>query len=220
MWGVVACMAVAAPFSFKACIMSPDGTTSTPKKFSISTQHGTFSVEKGKDVCDGLYSLHIETSSEELAIHVSESDLRDLYSWLTGVLTNSKLSVGFPTLVRKLIIKDTSLFEHHLIGANMMGIVCEMFEVSVEQVTSKSKLRIISDTRAVISWVSRRVTDLSYPQMATILCHDHSCLVLATQRVERWVREGRLFPVRIGHELKKMSIDNILIHVKKRLEKD
>lgn len=71
-------------------------------------------------------------------------------------------------------------------------LVCEEFEVSLDDIYSHRRLKTIVAARHTIYWLARHFTDRSYVEIA-YSCNkcDHKSVILACRKIEKEVAEGK-----------------------------
>lgn len=59
------------------------------------------------------------------------------------------------------------------------------FGIAPEDIASRSRSKSIAEARAVVCYVARRCTRMSFPQIGKALDRDHTTVMSAVQRVEQ-----------------------------------
>lgn len=67
----------------------------------------------------------------------------------------------------------------------VLNAVMEAHQITIDELRSKFKAKKHSDARAVVSYLLRKYTTMSYPQIGRVINKDHTSIMLAERRFIR-----------------------------------
>lgn len=77
-------------------------------------------------------------------------------------------------------------------AAAIVGATSEMFNFTVDQITGGSRRRPLVDARQIAMYVTRNMTDLSYPEIGRAFGNrDHTTVIHAVRKIERHMTERK-----------------------------
>ncbi len=129
-----------------------------------------------------------------IASHIKDN-IRELEGALTRVtayasLTQEPLTVELAERVLGDIITDSG--PRQITAASILEATSEMFGFSIEDIIGQSRRRPLVTARQVGMYVSRQLTDMSYPAIAREFGNrDHTTVIHAVDKIDNLMRERR-----------------------------
>jgi chromosomal replication initiator protein len=145
---------------------------------------------------------------EYIAYSVS-TNIRELYGALTSILAQSSLNKKVITteLAKQMIDKYVKSTAREISIDFIQKIVCDYFNIPVDQMNSKTRKREIVQARQLSMYFSKRLTNFS---LSTIGVHcgkkDHATVLHACKAITNLIETDKAFRIQVDDLEKKIKI--------------
>ena len=131
-----------------------------------------------------------------------EGVIKKLYAVtsLTGAFVTKETIEQIISIVDPGNIPTSALIER------ILSAVCKKYGVSEEDIKSKKKTENIANARHVAIYISRKITDLSLPNIGKIFSRDHSTIISSINKVELNIKTKKNYEDEINNLIKEIKI--------------
>ncbi|MFT4202138.1 chromosomal replication initiator protein DnaA [Gordonia sp. (in: high G+C Gram-positive bacteria)] len=128
-----------------------------------------------------------------IASHI-ERNIRELEGALIRVtafasLTNAELNRSLAEVVLRNLLPESGAQE--VSAPRIIAITAEYFDITIDQLTGRSKVREVVTPRQIAMYLCRELTELSLPRIGEAFNRDHSTVMHAERKVKEQLAERR-----------------------------
>ena len=80
---------------------------------------------------------------------------------------------------------------------HIINVVCDMFEITTDDVKSSSRQRIYTEPRQIIIYFLRQKTELSFKMIGEMFKRDHSTIIYSCQFIESAMSVDKKFRAKV-----------------------
>ncbi len=133
-----------------------------------------------------------EESIEYIGSHI-RGDVRRIESALSGVQARALLTGGHVDLdmVREVVSLVAGVVDPMLTASMICELISSQFNVSIDDLCSKSRKRVISEPRQIAMYLARKHTEDSLADIGRVFNRDHSTVLHAIKVVGEKIRRDR-----------------------------
>ncbi|MBO5009695.1 MAG: chromosomal replication initiator protein DnaA [Clostridia bacterium] len=156
-------------------------------------------------------SLGIDLSSE-LVDYMAErlnNNIRQIEGVIKKLYAVTSLTGAFvtkETIEQIISIVDPGNIPTSALIERILSAVCKKYGVSEEDIKSKKKTENIANARHVAIYISRKITDLSLPNIGKIFSRDHSTIISSINKVELNIKTKKNYEEEINNLIKEIKI--------------